>query len=123
MKGYLMPSVTFQWPHRKLNPNARIHFRERSKLVKQSREDAAWTVMQQTTQAERAAVGVGDGPVLLDITFRPPDKRRRDLDNMLSACKATLDGLADAFAIDDNRFEMAIRRGDTVKMGAVEVVI
>jgi len=115
--------LTFPWPDRRLNPNARIHRMELAKLKKAAREDAAWVVMQQTTQAGRAKVGGNGGPVLLDITFHPPDKRRRDLDNMLASCKATLDGLADALKIDDQRFEIAMRRADPVKLGAVVVTL
>lgn len=59
----------------------------------------------------------------LSITFNPPDKRRRDLDNMLASCKAMLDGLASAMKVDDYEFTITLRRGDPVKGGAVAVVI
>lgn len=38
------------------------------------------------------------------LTFYAPDRRRRDLDNLHSACKAALDGIAKALGADDSRF-------------------
>lgn len=40
------------------------------------------------------------GPVRLNLTYYTPDKRRRDLDNML---KATFDGLNDVLYLDDSQ--------------------
>lgn len=50
-----------------------------------------------------------DGPIHVTLTFYPPDKRRRDLDGCISACKAYLDGLADALGVDDSRFTLSAR--------------
>ena len=53
-----------------------------------------------------------------------PDKRRRDLDGCLSAVKAGLDGIADAYQINDfNINPITIRRCEPVKGGRVEVRI
>ncbi len=40
----------------------------------------------------------------LRLTFVAPDNRHRDLDNMLAASKATLDGVAKALGVDDKLF-------------------
>ena len=42
------------------------------------------------------------GKAHLTITFQAPDKRRRDLDNLLGACKAYIDGLVAASVIIDD---------------------
>ncbi len=42
------------------------------------------------------------------ISFHPPDRRRRDLDGMLSACKPYLDGIAEAYGIDDRQLNPII---------------
>lgn len=42
---------------------------------------------------------------------------------MLSAAKNGLDGLADAWKIDDNRFMLTIKRGEKVKHGAIIVEV
>lgn len=38
------------------------------------------------------------------ITFACPDRRRRDLDNLHAACKASLDGISRMLGVDDSRF-------------------
>jgi crossover junction endodeoxyribonuclease RusA len=57
------------------------------------------------------------------VTFHPPDNRRRDTDNMLASCKASLDGLALAMGVDDADWNLTIARADPVKGGAVVVEI
>ena len=48
----------------------------------------------------------------LTMTFVQADKRKRDLDNLLAASKASLDGVARALKIDDKLFEpITIKRG------------
>lgn len=62
--------------------------------------------------------------VKLSMTFHPPDRRRRDLDGLLSACKPSLDGICLALEFDDSAFDpIVLRRGEVVKDGKVEVVI
>jgi crossover junction endodeoxyribonuclease RusA len=38
----------------------------------------------------------------------PPDRRARDLDNMLASIKSGLDGLADALEANDRRFRYGL---------------
>ena len=60
------------------------------------------------------------GALALSLTFCPPDRRRRDLDNLLAAMKADFDGVSQALGIDDQLFEpLTLRRGDLVKGGVV----
>ena len=42
------------------------------------------------------------------IEFYPPDKRKRDIDNMLASSKAGIDGIAQAIGIDDSIFNRCI---------------
>lgn len=61
-----------------------------------------------------------NGQVPVTLTFCPPDKRRRDLDNLLAAMKAHLDGVAAALLMDDREFEpVTLKRGEVRKGGAV----
>ena len=117
-------NVILPWPDRRLSPNARTHFREKARLVRLDRQAAyALTLANLPTEGATALLQ-GSGPVTLSITFHPPDRRARDLDNMLSASKALLDGVADALRVDDCRFELHLRRGDPMpKFGAVHVAI
>ena len=41
----------------------------------------------------------------LKITFYCPDRRQRDLDNLVHAMKSALDGVAKAIGIDDSNFK------------------
>lgn len=41
----------------------------------------------------------------LSLLFLMPDKRRRDLDNLLAGSKALIDGMAQALGVDDRRFK------------------
>ena len=63
-----------------------------------------------------------DAPVSLDILVFPPDKRKRDIDNIL---KPILDSLAKAGVYDDDSQVHCIRicRAEQVKNGKIEILI
>ena len=63
------------------------------------------------------------GPLSLRITFHPPDKRRRDRDNMIAAFKAGQDGLSDSLGVDDSQFVTSYAVGDVIKGGSVVVEV
>ena len=63
-------------------------------------------------------------PKGLDVAliFVPPDRRARDLDNLLASMKSGLDGLADAIGVDDSRWRLRMEVAeDTIKGGLVLV--
>ena len=58
------------------------------------------------------------------IVFTPPDRRRRDVDGMLSALKPTLDGIAEALGVDDSSFNpIHLHRGEPMNGGKVTIII
>ncbi len=59
----------------------------------------------------------------LTLRFCPPDRRRRDLDNMFASFKHGIDAVAEAIGIDDYGFAFTIARGEPVKGGSVQVTI
>jgi Holliday junction resolvase RusA-like endonuclease len=64
------------------------------------------------------------GQVPLKITFSMPDRRGRDLDNLLAASKHSIDGIATALTINDRQFSpITIVRGEVIKGGAVLVEV
>jgi len=70
------------------------------------------------------AIGAGlvvDGRIKMKITFYPPDRKRRDDDNMIASFKAARDGLADALGVDDRRFRPEYHFGEPDDPGRVEV--
>jgi len=114
-----MIAVQLPWPARKLSPNARSkHWGGRARATKAARSAAAWAI--------RAALGPAkpDWPgARVSLTFRPPDRRRRDLQNCIASAKALMDGIADAIGVDDSKLETSYRMADPVEGGSVTVEI
>lgn len=107
------------WPDRRLSPNAREHWSTtaRHKRAYRARCRAI---------GESAGVGVlrgSENAVSVHLTFFPPDRRARDMDNMLAAMKSGLDGLADAMGVDDSKWKLGIEVSDPVKGGIVLVQV
>lgn len=111
-------TIILPWPPKELSPNARIHFRAKAAAVKAYREQAYWIAR----AAEVPPVGT-DGGIALRFDFHPPDKRRRDLDNMLASIKSGVDGIADALCVDDQRFGFWLSREAPVKGGRIVVTV
>jgi crossover junction endodeoxyribonuclease RusA len=80
-----------------------------------------WVAAKQA-QLKHEAFKDDGGPIPVSIVFCQPDKRRRDLDNMLAAMKSALDGVAEALGVDDSRFRpILIDVGEVEKPGRVIV--
>ena len=113
-----MIAITLPWPANDLRPNARPHWAAKARAVKKARIEAAWSC-----KAAGIRKGDPDIPQALRVTavFSPPTSHARDDDNMLSACKAYFDGIADFIGVDDSKWSIAIRREPVVKGGAVRI--
>ncbi|SOE49110.1 hypothetical protein ODI_R1848 [Orrella dioscoreae] len=59
------------------------------------------------------------------LTFVAPDRRRRDIDNLLACMKSQMDGIAIALGVDDSQFRpITLDDGlDTARRGFVRVDI
>lgn len=95
-----MNELVLPWPDRRLHPNARVHWAQRSKAVKAARHEAGILTMRAGWQA----IALPPGRLHLWLDFYPPDRRKRDDDGLLSSMKSARDGIADALGIDDARF-------------------
>ncbi|MHB2048881.1 RusA family crossover junction endodeoxyribonuclease [Pseudomonas sp. VEM90] len=112
-----MTDLTLPWPPAACSPNSRGHWSKKSRAAKSYR--AACHLL-----AKQAGIKAPRGDALLMLEFMPPDRRRRDDDNLLAMFKAGRDGLADALGIDDNVFATQISVSkETIKGGAVRVRI
>lgn len=60
-----------------------------------------------------------DGLIDVKVIFYPPNKRRRDMDNMLASIKAALDAVSEAWGVDDSRFRLTLEVACVVKGGSV----
>jgi crossover junction endodeoxyribonuclease RusA len=113
-------TVTLPWPARELSPNSRRHWRVKAEATQQARQDAylATRAMPFDEIHGRLWVYKSIGEpidIVARYTFNPPDKRRRDIDNCLSSCKAYQDGVMDALGIDDRQIKRTI-----IEWGIVE---
>ena len=102
-----------------LSLNGRLHWSERS------RRNAAW---KKAAWALAAAAHVPPlGRVTIAAEYQPPDRRRRDADNVMLAVKSCIDGIVatGALAGDDSRFVAGVscRIGERYPKGRLVLVI
>lgn len=91
--------VDLTWPAEDLHPNKRAHWSKKAKATKKARADARLAASD--TKLPRIEVGA----IKVTCIFSPPlPKRNRDQDNLISACKAYFDGIADAIGVNDSCF-------------------
>ena len=114
--GTFGQTIELPWPPAKLSPNARLHWRALHKAKQAYKAECLWKL-----DGQCAPKIQHDEPIPLTITLHPPDRRRRDRDNMQSALKYALDSLAVRLMVDDYRFEPTYRFADPVKGGKVLV--
>lgn len=101
--------LTMPWPIlRGLSPNHRVHWAAKAKAKKSLRAAWAWEATKQGARRMEA------GKLAVSLTFVPPDRRARDMDNMLASCKAGLDGLADVLGVDDRHWSLSLAVADEV---------
>src|SRR4051812_542160 len=103
--------LSLPWPPSILSPNTVAHWTKKATTKKRYKHDCMWlakTVPQPEFSSDKLP---------LHIRFCPPDKRRRDMDNCLASLKAGLDGLSEAWAIDDRHFVLSLEMGNPVKRG------
>ena len=105
-------TVTLPWPPAVLSPNSRPTRWKKigaAKAYRKACADAAWN----------AGIGPMDAVTLAELTFCPPNARKRDDDNVIASFKSGQDGLADAMGADDADFRPIRKMGHPVEAGAV----
>lgn len=112
-----MTTVVLPWPPVDLTPHAKGGWRKKAKATKQYRADAHWLA--------KAAKVRPDPRAILVFAYHPPDRARRDVQNMPGRLKAAIDGIADAMQCDDHGFRPRFpdHFADPVKGGAIIVTI
>ena len=105
-----------------------------SKLLPNRSSGKHWTAVHKAKDAAKAtgyAIGLQNKPEIvkgslipLEIHFYPPDNRKRDLDGALSSMKSTLDGVAQAWGVDDSCFRpITIDMKDKIEGGKVVITV
>ena len=89
-------------PPRDASPNARVHYMKLAN-VKRNMKDVMIASVLEMPSMDRPVEPMEKAH--LTITFKASDKRRRDIDNLLSASKAYIDGLVAAGVIVDDSSE------------------
>jgi crossover junction endodeoxyribonuclease RusA len=109
-------TIFLPWPDRRLSPNARVHWSSLARAKKQAKRDAYYTTLE-------SGIGRIDTQRLnVRVSFFPPDRRPRDIDNAFASCKAAFDGIASAIGVDDANWEISIApRGPIEKSGMVKI--
>lgn len=123
-----MLTISLDWPELALSPNARVHWRVLREAKHEALDAAYWATtlaLRNPTNGNATDTNLmaGDGVIPVKLTFHPPNKRRRDLDNFQASQKAALDGIARALEVDDHRFRPVSDWGDVRKPGVVIVEI
>lgn len=113
-------TVTLPWPDRALWQNSRVHWTVRRSATKSHRQRAHFEAQWAGSRHLRIT-----GQPLLVWAIHPPDKRRRDLPNVIGALKPAIDGIQDALGIDDRHFlhQWPQHFGEPVKGGLIIVKI
>jgi len=109
--------ATLPYPPSKLSPNKRLHWAALAK----AKRDYRWTCAMHARAAGWRLID--RDRIAIKITFCPPDKRRRDRDNMIAAFKSGADGLVDVIGVDDANWTPTYSVGDPIKGGCVRVEI
>lgn len=111
-----MIEFALPWPPKELSPNAREHWGRKARVTKQARHTAGVIAHVASVRKDHAARS-------LTFTFAPPDRRKRDDDNLIASLKAYRDGIADALGCDDNEFTVTYAFAAPVKGGEVRVTL
>lgn len=110
-----MNPLKFPWPDSKLSPNGR---RDRRSITR-TRYGAryvAWCIV------KKADLALPEVPLQISLRLCPPNKRRRDMDNVYSAFKSYQDGLFRALNLDDSLIRRVVMEWGEVELdGAVYV--
>lgn len=114
-----MLEFTVPWPPKELSPNARKHWAVRSRKARVYRSQC----FALARQALASSSFEPRGRLVLALVFCPPDRRKRDDDNLVAAFKSGRDGIADALGIDDSLFVTQFEIGQPVQGGAVQVTL
>lgn len=113
--------INLPWPLKELSPNWKGHWGKKAKSVKKYRTMCRIYAMNAIAAARYKAMASGD--LQLHLDFYPPNKQRRDDDNLVASFKAGRDGIADALGIDDHRFKTSFDVCEPMRDGVVRVTI
>ena len=112
-----MVKIRLPWINSILSPNSTAHWAKKIKPKKAHRQLGYDLALEAGYPPEQDTYH-------LSIIFYPPDNQCRDLDNCLASIKAALDGIADAWHINDKQFRpITIDFGDVKAPGKISIEV
>ncbi|MGE8516693.1 MAG: hypothetical protein ACN6OM_08770 [Alcaligenes nematophilus] len=116
-------TLVLPWPDMRLMPNRKNgrHWGGVQSAKEQARREGRVAAVVEL--GRRRFMGGDRIPV--KVTFMSPDRRGRDLDNLLACIKPQIDGIAKALGIDDRRFRpLVVDDGvDPAKRGYLKIEV
>ena len=114
-------NIELAYPDKIVWPNGRGHWGPKSRAIKALRSQAYWA----TEKAMQTSGFTMPETLKIALTVHPkPKGPLPDKDNCVAACKAYLDGIADALKVNDRNFDApTVTFGERRKYGAFVVVI
>lgn len=105
------------WPDMILMPNKHVHWSKKNRARITGREAGYYIALEKGVKLDP------EKKYRVDLVFCPPDRRTRDLDNLVSSMKSTLDGVCRGLGIDDKMIRPLPDWGPQVEGGKVEITI
>lgn len=106
--------IELPWPPKDVSPNARGHWSKKARAVKAYRDACGWEM------CARGVKPIEADAILARITFHAPDRRPRDIDNMLASIKPAIDAVAGVIGVNDSKWKITMARGEpALKRGVV----
>jgi len=112
-----MIEILLPWPDQALSPNAQsTHWRKRQAAKVLARDTARILTLETGHMLEL------NMKLALTLVMCPPDRRRRDADNVLASMKASIDSVCETLGVDDWQIRRVVLEwGDVVAGGQVVV--
>ena len=102
----LLAEIALPWPNKVLSPNSKTNYWGVKQSAKsEAREYAAFVAQEEFCDgkvSERLSI---TKELHAWIVFNPPNKIRRDLDNLLASIKPDIDGMCLGLKIDDSQIK------------------
>lgn len=109
--------LSIPWPPSILSPNNTSHWTKKAKAKAAYRETCKLLALANVPKLPQ-------GRIHLTIVFHPPSMRAFDLDNALASIKSGLDGIADAWGVNDKMFRpITVDFGDKVDGGNITITL
>lgn len=112
-----MKPIRFPWPDSGLSPNRRGDRRSLTGKRRTARE-VGWLLIKE------AGLRLPETDLELSLKICPPNRLRRDLDNIYASFKSYQDGIFMALGLDDTLIRRVILlRGEVEKGGSIYVML